>query len=72
MAATKNVSGLPVVAKSKNPADLEQLLKNLLNWEPNLRFSLSHILQSNWINDSTLITVKYLDKISSYENKQQL
>jgi hypothetical protein len=24
------------------------------------------------MNDSTLITVKYLDKISSYENKQQL
>lgn len=24
------------------------------------------------MNDSTLITVKYLDKINSYENKQQL
>ena len=29
-------------------------------------------MSSKWMNDSTLITVKYLDKISSYENKQQL
>lgn len=27
---------------------------------------------SEWMNDSTLTTVKYLDKISSYESKQQL
>lgn len=72
MGAIKNVSSLPILAKSKNPTDLEQLLKNLLQWDPQTRFSLSQILQSNWINDSTLITVKYLDKISSYENKQQL
>jgi serine/threonine protein kinase len=32
MASFKNVSALPVVAKSKNPGDLEQLLKNLLQW----------------------------------------
>ena len=32
MSSFKNVSGLPIIAKSKNPGDLEQLLKNLLQW----------------------------------------
>lgn len=66
MGHLKNTTTLPIVSKSKNPVELEQLLKNLLTWEPNQRFNLNQILQSAWINDSTLITVKYLDKINSY------
>jgi serine/threonine protein kinase len=62
----KNSTIFPIVSKTKNPAELELLLKNLLTWEPNQRFTLNQILQSGWINDSSLITVKYLDKINSY------
>ena len=29
-------------------------------------------LSSAWFNDNTIVTVRYLDKISTYENKQQL
>lgn len=36
------------------------------------RPSITEVLSSEWMNDSTLMTVKYLDKISNYEGKQQL
>jgi SCY1-like protein 2 len=47
-------------------------MKGLLNWDHTQRSRLSDLLYSGWMNDSTLMTMKYLDKISNYESKQQL
>lgn len=61
-----------MISRSSNVSDLEILAKGLLEWDMERRISVSDALNSRWMNDSTLTTVKYLDKISSYENKQQL
>lgn len=48
------------------------MLKELLCWDPARRSNCGDVLYSSWMNDSTLMTVKYLDKINNYESKQQL
>lgn len=68
----KRLASHSVIAKSKNPEELSELMRGLVAWEGGMRVGISEVLSSRWLNDSTLITVKYLDKISSYENKQQL
>jgi serine/threonine protein kinase len=68
----KKLLNSPVIAKSSHSADLQELLNGLLNWECDKRLTVDEVLSSRWMNDSTLITVKYLDKINNYENKQQL
>ena len=62
----------PVVTKSVQPVQLSSLLRGMLGEDASHRPSITEVLSSEWMNDSTLMTVKYLDKISNYEGKQQL
>jgi SCY1-like protein 2 len=72
MKELQNIDGHPIIATSNQSNELGQLLRGILNWSPQKRLDLSEVLSSDWMNDKTLITVKYLDKISNYESKQQL
>jgi hypothetical protein len=54
------------------PQELIQVLSQLLIDQSTYRLPISSLESSKWINDPIVLTVKYLEKISNYENKQQM
>lgn len=72
MQILKNLEENSIFLNKKDNQKLKSFLKGMLSMNPQNRFSLDEALRSDWLNDSALLTVKYLDKLTNYENKQQL
>lgn len=52
--------------------ELKLLLKNVLARDPERRSTLHELSSSKWLNDKLVLTVRYLENITNYDNKQQV
>lgn len=48
------------------------ILKNVFAPEVDKRATLYDLSSSKWLNDKLVLTVRYLENITNYDNKQQI